>query len=60
MIEISNVYNKLVDKMSKSDLIRNKFFKLFGFATLGNILIIIAGSFDGIISGNLFLLRIQK
>lgn len=39
--------------MSKSDLIRNKFFKLFGFATLGNILIIIAGSFDGIISGNL-------
>lgn len=37
----------------KSDLIRNKFLKIFGFATLGSFLTIIAGSFDGIISGNL-------
>lgn len=42
-----------ISKMNKSDLIRNKFFKLFGFATLGSFLTLIAGSFDGIISGHL-------
>ncbi|MCQ2815453.1 MAG: hypothetical protein MJ227_04210 [Bacilli bacterium] len=39
--------------MGKSNLIRNKFLKLFGFSTLGSFLTIIAGSFDGIVSGNL-------